>query len=101
MLSFSHRTICCQILRQVRDDISGRLDAGRSPGEPGGGGGVDAGGVVYEVGREGGTVPDLLVGEIPGELVDDGRDHLHVAQFFGPYICIENAHQKPIENTAF
>ena len=97
MLSFSHRTICCQILRQVRDDISGRLDAGRSPGEPGGGGGVDAGGVVYEVGREGGTVPDLLVGEIPGELVDDGGDHLHVAELFSPYQGVKMAQLETAE----
>ena len=95
------RPISGQVLGQVGDDVAGGLDGPGGPGESRGGGGVDAGGVVYEVGREGGTVPDLLVGEIPGELVDDGRDHLHVAQFFGPYICIENAHQKPIENTAF
>lgn len=85
MLSFSHRTISGKILCQIGNHIPSGLDTGRSPGETGGGGGVDAGGVVHEIGREGGAIAHLFIGQIPGELMDDGRDHLHVAKLFCPH----------------
>ena len=69
-----------QVLGQIGDDIAGGLDRAGAPGEAGGGGRVDAGGVVHEVWGKGRVGPDLLVAEVPGQLVDDGRHHLHMAQ---------------------
>ena len=64
-----------QVFGQVGDHVAGGLHAPRRPGEAGGGGGVDAHGVVYKVGGEA-AVQDLVLGQVPGELVDDGGDHL-------------------------
>ena len=97
MLSFSHRTICRQVLGQISDHIPSGLDTGRRPGKPGGGGGIDAGGVVHEVGREGRTVPYLLIGKIPSQLMDNSRDHLHMAEFFGPYQGVKMAQLETAE----
>lgn len=69
-----------QVLSQVGDNVAGGLDRACGPGEAGGGGWVDAGGVVHKVGGERGVVPYLLVGEVPSQLVDNGRHHLHVPQ---------------------
>ena len=73
-----------QILGEVGDDVALHADAGGIPGGAGGGGGVDAGGVVGEVGGEA-ALPDLLVGEVFRQLVDDGAHHLQVAQLLGAY----------------
>ena len=69
-----------QILGQVGDGVALDRHAGGCPGEAGGGSGVDPGGVVDEVGGEGGVL-DLGIGHLAGELMDDGADHLQVAQF--------------------
>ena len=69
-----------QVLGEVGDDVAGGLDGPGAPGEAGGGGGVDPGGVVHEVGGEGGVL-DLILFQVPGQLVDDGGHHLHVTQF--------------------
>lgn len=74
-----------QILGQISDDVAGGLNRPGAPGEPGGGGGVDAGGVIHKVGGEGGVIADLLVGKIPGQLVDNRRHHFHMAQLFCTY----------------
>lgn len=74
-----------QVLSQVSDDIAGGLDAPRGPGEAGCGGRIHTGGVVHEVGGKGGIGADLFIGKIPGQLVDNGRYHLHVAQFLSAY----------------
>ena len=74
-----------QVLGQIGDDVAGGLDRAGAPGEAGGGGGVDTGGVVHEVWGEGRVGPDLLVAEVPGQLVDDGRHHLHMAQLLCAY----------------
>ena len=83
-----HCTICCQVLRQIGDGVAGGLDGAGGPGEAGGGGGVNPGGVVHKVGGESGIIPHVLVAEISGELVDDGRHHLHVAQLLGADIGV-------------
>ena len=77
MLSLHDRSICCQILRKVGDHVSGTLDGPGGPGEAGGGGGVDPGGVVHEIAGKGRPL-DLLLRQIPGELMDNGGHHLHV-----------------------
>ena len=84
-LNLRNRSVCCQVLRQIGNGVAGGLDGAGGPGEAGGGGGVNPGGVVHKVGGESGIIPHVLVAEISGELVDDGRYHLHVAQLLGAY----------------
>ena len=76
-----NRLLRRQILGQVGDGVALDGHAGGGPGEAGGGGGVDPGGVVHEIGGEGGIL-DLGVGHLPGELMDDGSHHLQVSQLF-------------------
>ena len=76
---------CGHIFAEVTDHVALDADAGGIPREAGGGSGVDAGGVIHKIRGKGRTAADLLVGELPGELVDDGADHLQVAQFLGAY----------------
>ena len=71
-----------QILRKVGQDVAGGLHGGGRPGITGGELGIDAGGVIHKVGVKAGS-PDLLLGEAPGELMDDGGHHLHMAQLLG------------------
>lgn len=80
MLSLHDRSICCQILREVGDYVSGTLDGPGGPGEAGGGGGVDPGGVVHEIAGKGRPL-DLVLRQVPGQLVDNGGHHLHVTEF--------------------
>ena len=68
-----------QILRQVGDQVALHRHAGGAVREAGGGGGVHAGGPVHKI-RVKARGPDLLLGEVPGQLVDDGADHLQMAQ---------------------
>ena len=74
---------CGHIFAEVTDHVALDADAGGIPREAGGGSGVDAGGVIHKIRGKGRTAAHLLVGEIPGELVDDGADHLQMAQLFG------------------
>lgn len=71
-----------QVLGQVGDDVAGDLHGGGGPGVAGGELGIYAGGVVHEVGREAGA-PDLFLRQIAGQLMDDGPNHLQMAQLFG------------------
>ena len=73
-----------QILGQVGDGVALDGHAGGCPGEAGGGGGVNPGGVINEVGGKGG-VPDLVIGELAGQLMDDGSHHFQMAEF----LCTE------------
>ena len=84
MLSLHDCSICCQVLCQIGDGIAADLDAGCGPGRTGGCGGVDAGGVVDKIGVEAGGF-DLILRQVPGQLVDDGADHLQVPQFLCTY----------------
>ena len=76
-----------KVLSQVTDRIALDGHRGCGPGKTGGGGGIDAGGVVHKVGGEGGVGLDLIVGEAAGQLMDDGGYHFQMAQFFRPYIA--------------
>ena len=80
MLSFHHRSICCQIFGQVGDGIAGDGDGACGPGRAGGCLRVDPGGMVHEVCVKTGVL-DLLLVQISGELVDDGPHHLQMPQF--------------------
>ena len=70
-----------QVFRQIGHRVAGDGDSGGVPGTAGGGGGIDTGGVIHEIGRKAGF-PNLTVAELPGQLVDDGADHFQVTQFF-------------------
>ncbi len=72
--------LCCQVLCKVSDDVARGLDRAGAPGEARSCRGIDAGGVVYKIGGKGRGVPYLLVSEVPGQLMDDGGYHLHMAQ---------------------
>lgn len=76
-----------QILGQVGDGVALDGHAGGGPGEAGGGGGVYAGAVVDEVGGKGGVL-DLGVGQLPGQLMDDGPDHFQVSQLLSTSIGV-------------
>lgn len=86
MLSLHHRTICRQILRQISDQVALTGHTGGAVGESGGGGGVDTGGAVYEVGVKSGSL-DLLIRQVPGQLMDDGADHFQMAKLLCPDVC--------------
>lgn len=75
--------LCGQIFRQVGHRVAGDGDSGGVPGTAGGGGGIDTGGVIHEIGRKAGF-PNLTVAEFPGQLVDDGADHFQMPQFLSP-----------------
>ena len=81
MLYVSWRSLRCKIFRKICKGIAFHLHGYGTPGETGGGSGVDTGGVIHEIGSKG-RVLDLGILQIPGELMDDGPDHLQVSQFF-------------------
>lgn len=91
-LRFHDCSIRSHVFREIADRVSFHSDGGGGEGEAGGGSGVDAGGMIHEVGGEAGVVLDLLVGEVAGELVYDGGNHLHVAEFFGTCIAVTVEH---------
>lgn len=72
------------IFRQVCDDIPLDADACGIPGGAGGGCGIYASGMIDKIGGEA-SVSQLLLGEVAGELVDDGADHLQVSQLLCSY----------------
>ena len=71
-----------QVLGQISNDISCCLDRSCRPGEAGSCRGVNPGGVIDKIGGKTGIGFDLLVCEIAGQLVDNGRYHFQMAQFF-------------------
>ena len=86
------RSICCHVFREVTDRIAFYPDGGCGKGEAGGGSGVNAGSMIHEIGGEARVVLNLFIGEVSGELVYDGGDHLHVAQLFGTDISQQPLH---------
>ena len=78
-----------QVLRQVGDHVAGDLNRSGAPRKAGGCGGVDPCGVVHKVGVEPRSA-DLLFREISGQLVDNGPDHLQVAELFRTQRSIGN-----------
>ena len=76
------------VLAQVGDGITSGLHGGGGEGHAAGGLRPDANGVIDEVGCEAGIF-DLFDGEIPGELVNDGADHLQMSQLLGANIIEE------------
>ena len=72
----------CKIFRQICDNIAFDADTGSVPGSTGGGSGIDACGMVHKVAVKARRA-DLIIGEVPGQLVDDGTNHLKMSQFLG------------------
>lgn len=75
------------ILHKVRHGIALDLHGRSAPGGSCGGGGVDACGVIHEVGGER-RVFHLIIFQVPGQLMHDRADHFQVPQFFRAYIVM-------------
>ena len=69
-----------KVLTQIRQGVTLDLHGRGRPGETGGGCRVDPCRVIHKIRSKSG-IPDLTVAEIPGQLMDDGADHLQMAQF--------------------
>ena len=80
MLYLVKRSLGTQILCKIRDGIALDLHGCGVPGETGSRRWIDPGCVIHKVGRKG-RIQDLGILQIPGQLVDNGTDHLQVAQF--------------------
>ena len=74
-----------QILVEIRKDVPLDPHVLHVEGHPRGGDGVDPRGVIHKVGGEGGVL-DLLLGEIAGELVENGGDHFQMGKLLGAYL---------------
>ena len=76
-----------EILGQVGDGVAGDGHRRRAPWCAGGRLWIDARGMVDEIARKA-RRPDLILGQRARELVDDGADHLQMAQLLGAYqVC--------------
>jgi len=73
-------TICCKVFKQIGDRITLGLQRSCSKRIASRGLRVDAGCVVNEVGVKA-TFLDLFRGQIAGQLVNNGRNHLLVRKF--------------------
>lgn len=82
MLYLVKRSLRGKIFRKICKGIAFHLHGCGTPGETGGGGGVDTGGVIHEIGGKG-RILDLGILQIPGKLMDDGPHDLQVAQLLG------------------
>ena len=69
------------VLGEVGDGVAGGLEGGGGEGHSACGLRPDAGGVIHKVDVKAGLF-DLLDGEVAGELVDDGADHLQMRQLY-------------------
>ena len=74
-----------QIFRKIRNGIALDRHGSGVVGPAGGGGGIDAGGVVHKVGVKAGGF-DLLLVKIAGQLMHQSSDHLKVSQLLCAYI---------------
>ena len=73
--------LCCQVFCKIGDHIAFYADAGGVPGGTRCSGGVDTGGVVSEIGSKT-AFPDLILCQVPSQLVNDGAHHFKVSKFF-------------------
>ena len=64
------------ILGEVTDGIALYPNGGSRPGESRGCRGINPRSVVHKVGGKPRVILDLVVGEVPGQLVDNGGNHL-------------------------
>lgn len=80
-----------QVLVEVGNDVTLHGDGAHGIGEARRRHGIDAGGVVDKIGCEG-AVFDLGFGESFGELIENGRYHLQMRQFFRSDIGEDSHH---------
>lgn len=85
LLSLGNRSICCHILSQISDGIALDANTRSIPRSARRSGGIDPCCVVHKIGSKARVVLELLVGKVPCQLMDNGGNHLHVAQFFRTY----------------
>lgn len=91
--------LCCQILKKIGQHVSGGGKLCSVEGIAGGSLGVDAGGVIHKIGVEAGFF-DLADRKIPGQLIEDGRDHFYMGQLFGAQRSIGNVPMYQIRGQA-
>ena len=82
------RTISRHVLSEIADHVPLYADGCGGPGKSGRGSGINAGGVVDKVGGKC-TILNLLVRQLAGQLMNDGSDHLQVAQFLCTHIGVK------------
>lgn len=99
MLFLRSRTIGGHVLGEVGDGVAGGLEGGGGEGHSACGLRPDAGGVIHKVDVKAGLF-DLLDGEVAGELVDDGADHLQMRQLLGTQRSIGNVPMYQIRGQA-
>lgn len=87
MLSLHNRTICCHILVEVGDGITGALELAGTEWLSAGGLRPDGESVVNIIFVKAGGL-DLLRCQILGKLVDDGCHDFQVAELLRAYMCI-------------
>lgn len=81
LLFFSMRTICCKIFKQIGNGIPLALEFAGIKRNPACSLRPDANGMINIVRAKSGFF-DFFHGEIPCKLMDNGRYHLQVRQFF-------------------
>ena len=74
-----------EVLIKISEDIALDADVFHIKRHSRCGDGIRAGGMIYEIRREGSSV-DLLKREIFGELMDDRRHHLEMRELLGAYL---------------
>ena len=75
------RCIRCQVLHQICHGVAFDLHGSGAPWETGSRCGINTGGMVNKVGCES-RILNLVILQIPCQLVDDGTDHFQMAQLF-------------------
>ena len=83
------RAIGSEVLREIGDRVAGDGHRRRAPRRTGGRLRIDARGMVDKVACKAGRL-DLLLGQRARELMDDGADHLQMAQLLGAQRSIGN-----------
>ena len=77
MLFLQSRTICSQVLHEISDRVTGGLEGGGGERHAACRLRPEAGGVVHVVIRES-LFFDLFRGQVSGQLMNNGADHLHM-----------------------
>ena len=85
-LPLHHRPICRQILCQIGNSIACNLHGRGGPGGAGGKLRIYTSGVVHKVGIKSGGF-DLLLAEVPGQLVDNGSNHFQMSELLSSNVC--------------
>lgn len=80
-LSYNGILLGSHILVQVGNNIAFGLEGRRAPGGSRRGLRPQAGGMIHKIGIKS-TFFDFLHCQIPGELMDNGADHLDMGEFF-------------------